>query len=136
MNIENNLNEILYATHNAIREGLKEYDIKKCDIILPQDFKIETIYQNINIDKYYDISCEITNEVLNYTLEEFINYVVTPATHAILYNINSYCINNNNIVMPIKESNISSTLYKNNIGVSISYIDNLFKIEVFCGHII
>lgn len=134
--ITENFNEILYATHNAIREGLKEYDIKKCDIVLPKDFIVETTYQGINIDKYYDVSYEITNEVLNYTLEKLMNYVIAPATYAILYNINSYFLNNNNIVMPIKESNINSTLYKDNIGVGISYTDNIFKIEVFCGHII
>ena len=136
--IIDNFNEILYATHNAIREGIKEYDIKKCDVILPQNFKIETIYQGVKIDKYYDLSCEITQQVLNYSLREFIDNIITPATHAmIFYNIDSYCRNNNNnIVLPIKESNTHITLYKDNIGIGVSYIDNIFNIEILCGYII
>ena len=159
MNIENNLNEILDIAHETLHKNLlqisyRNYDdeefeiifkhIKPCNFLVNHNTDYLTKQLNwsmtkdgIKIDKIYLLEVKLKERELALEIENLINEVIEPACHVLKYKIQEYYFSiNKDIVVPNYQSESYIVKYQDNIGIGISFKDNILGFQVFCGHII
>ena len=159
MDIKNNLNKILDITHeilhkNLLQKSYKNYDnenfeiitthIKPCDFLvnyntdyLTQQLNWSMTKDGIKIDKIYLLEVKLQERELALEIDDLINEVIEPACHALKYKIQEYYFSmNKDIVVPNYQSESYIVKYQDNIGIGISFKENILGFQVFCGHII
>jgi len=159
MNIENNLNEILNIAHNELyknllQESYRNYEdnkteiifnyIKPCNFLVNHnaDFLIQKTNwsitkDGIKINKNYLLEILLKERELALEIDDLTNEIIIPACRTLKYKIQEYYfLMNKNIVVPNYQSESYIVKYQDNIGIGISFKDNILGFQVFCGHII